>query len=300
MIDVAHDRDHGRTGPASVTAFFAAPAAASISFAVCSSKVITFVSAPKKRAISLASSASSVWLIGGENTASQQARDQILGANFELLRQILDADSFGDGDAARDRHAARSTPPCAAAAYSPSSGLLLRRAEHSAGPAGAPDAPGRLPGRVGPGGGSAGPTPRDALRRATAAWDAWDGARRGAAADAAPAGGALRDAGAGKSAGRAPDVRERDATHRRRHPRLHWRRSRTHGSFVHRPRPVCGTIMRGAGAAGGGGAAGRAAMRSRWRSACRNRTVAAPLPEQKSAPAVAAPGVRAARSQATM
>ena len=38
-------------------------AAASISFAVCSSNVITFVSAPKKRAISLASSASSVWLI---------------------------------------------------------------------------------------------------------------------------------------------------------------------------------------------------------------------------------------------
>ncbi len=36
-------------------------AAASISFEACSSNVITFVSAPKKRAISLASSASSVW-----------------------------------------------------------------------------------------------------------------------------------------------------------------------------------------------------------------------------------------------
>ncbi len=33
-----------------------------MSFEACSSKVITFVSAPKKRAISLASSASSVWL----------------------------------------------------------------------------------------------------------------------------------------------------------------------------------------------------------------------------------------------
>ena len=37
--------------------------AASVSFAACSSKVITSVSAPKKRAISLASSASRVWLM---------------------------------------------------------------------------------------------------------------------------------------------------------------------------------------------------------------------------------------------
>ena len=36
-------------------------AAASMSFEACSSKVMTLVSAPKKRAISLASSASSVW-----------------------------------------------------------------------------------------------------------------------------------------------------------------------------------------------------------------------------------------------
>ena len=34
-----------------------------MSFEACSSNVITFVSAPKKRAISLASSASSVWLM---------------------------------------------------------------------------------------------------------------------------------------------------------------------------------------------------------------------------------------------
>src|SRR5258708_8421310 len=41
---------------------------------------------------------------GGEHTATQQARDQILGANVELLGQIFDADAFGDGDVARDRH----------------------------------------------------------------------------------------------------------------------------------------------------------------------------------------------------
>ena len=40
---------------------------------------------------------------GGEHTAHQQARDQVLGANFELLRQILYADAFGDRDVARDR-----------------------------------------------------------------------------------------------------------------------------------------------------------------------------------------------------
>ena len=39
----------------------------------------------------------------GEDSASQQARDQIFGADFELLRQILDADSFSNRDAARDR-----------------------------------------------------------------------------------------------------------------------------------------------------------------------------------------------------
>ena len=40
---------------------------------------------------------------GGENAAEQQARNQVLGANSKLLRQIFDADAFGDGDAARDR-----------------------------------------------------------------------------------------------------------------------------------------------------------------------------------------------------
>ena len=40
---------------------------------------------------------------GGEHTAHQQAGNQILGAKSQLLSQILDADAFRDGDAARDR-----------------------------------------------------------------------------------------------------------------------------------------------------------------------------------------------------
>src|SRR6202008_2068719 len=40
----------------------------------------------------------------GENTAAQQARDQIFCANIQLLREILDADALSDGDIARDRH----------------------------------------------------------------------------------------------------------------------------------------------------------------------------------------------------
>ena len=40
---------------------------------------------------------------GGEHTAGQQARDQVLGAEPEQFRQIFDADAFRNGDAARDR-----------------------------------------------------------------------------------------------------------------------------------------------------------------------------------------------------
>ena len=63
VVDVAHDGDNRRTRNRFGRAFFARGCASAISFAACSSKVMTFVSAPKKRAISLASSASSVWLM---------------------------------------------------------------------------------------------------------------------------------------------------------------------------------------------------------------------------------------------
>ena len=41
---------------------------------------------------------------GRENTAAEQARDQIFHADIELLRQIFNADAFRDRDIARDRH----------------------------------------------------------------------------------------------------------------------------------------------------------------------------------------------------
>ena len=63
---------------------------------------------------------------GDEDTAHQQRRDQVLGANFELLGQVLDADALGHRDLAGDgqrlllKSALRQN---AAAAQSPSSGL---------------------------------------------------------------------------------------------------------------------------------------------------------------------------------
>src|SRR6185437_15622777 len=40
---------------------------------------------------------------GGEHSASQQARDQILGTDLEFLGQILNADPLGNGDVPSDR-----------------------------------------------------------------------------------------------------------------------------------------------------------------------------------------------------
>ena len=93
----------GGRGTASAPPSSPVAAASAISFCACSSKVITLVSAPKKRAISLASSASSVWLMVANTPRDKQTRDQILGADVELLRQILHANAFGDGDVPRDR-----------------------------------------------------------------------------------------------------------------------------------------------------------------------------------------------------
>ena len=40
---------------------------------------------------------------GDEDAAHEQGGDQVLGADFELLGQVLDADAFGHGDFTRDR-----------------------------------------------------------------------------------------------------------------------------------------------------------------------------------------------------
>jgi hypothetical protein len=39
---------------------------------------------------------------GGEYAARQQAGNEVLGANAQLLSQVFHADTFGNGDGARD------------------------------------------------------------------------------------------------------------------------------------------------------------------------------------------------------
>ena len=78
-------------------------APAEISLAVCSSKLITLRFRAEEASHLRGQLGVERLVDGGENAAAQQARDQILGANFQLLRQILYADAFRDRDAARDR-----------------------------------------------------------------------------------------------------------------------------------------------------------------------------------------------------
>ena len=103
VIHVAHDRDHGRTRHAFAGGTF-----------LTSGRIGDFlgglffegdhVGIRSEEARHLAGQFGVERLVdGGEHAASQQARDQILGANSQLLGQVLDADSFRDGDAARDR-----------------------------------------------------------------------------------------------------------------------------------------------------------------------------------------------------
>lgn len=96
------------------------------------------------------------------------------------------------------------------AACSPSLDLLLRRAERNAGPDDARAPPDGCRDELAPEAEAPDPHREDEHPQAPGAWDAWDGARRGAAGAEdlrrEPA-----DEGAEKLAGRAQDVRARDA-----------------------------------------------------------------------------------------
>ena len=97
-------------------------------------------------------------------------------------------------------------------ACSPSLGLLLHRAEHTAGPAGAQAHRDAHQDELVPEVARQGPHRGDVARLHPCVWGAWDGARQDAAADAAhPCRAVLADADAGKWAGLAPDVQEQDA-----------------------------------------------------------------------------------------
>src|SRR5580698_2501943 len=102
VINVAHNRDHGRTrNRFGSCSFIASRAARNIlgglflegdDVGICSEEASHF-----------ACQFSIECLVDRrEDTASQQTPDQVLGANFQFLGEILDADSFGDGNAARD------------------------------------------------------------------------------------------------------------------------------------------------------------------------------------------------------
>ena len=96
---------------------------------------------------------------------------------------------------------------------SPSSGLLLRRAEHSAGRAGAPELPDEHQDELVPEAAAPVQHPADAHQPEPYAWDAWDGVHPDAAdvADLRPA---SWDVGAGKLADPALDALAQDASSR--------------------------------------------------------------------------------------
>ena len=104
-------------------------------------------------------------------------------------------------------------------ACSPSSGLLLRHAEHSAGPAGAREHRDEHRDELVPEAEAPDRHREDAHLPASSAWDAWDDAHPDAT-DAADLRRAPSDAGAGKLAGPAQDARARDA----------WSRQQAHPS----------------------------------------------------------------------
>ena len=102
MIDVAHDGDYWRTRHFVPAALFTGSAFAAVFRGLLFERDHVGIGA--EEASHFAGQFRVECLIdGGENTANQQARDQIFGADAELLGQILNADSLSDGDAARDR-----------------------------------------------------------------------------------------------------------------------------------------------------------------------------------------------------
>ena len=96
------------------------------SFSSCSSTEMTVASAPNWRATSLDEFAFKGLVDGDEDALHQEAGDEVLAADVEFFREVLDRDAFrdrdglGDGQGARARWTGRRN---AVAAGSPSSGL---------------------------------------------------------------------------------------------------------------------------------------------------------------------------------
>ncbi len=105
VIDVAHDGDHRRTGDGVEDRFVLLLDGLRIVV------LLNLILKADDRALGsevaghVAGEVFAERLVdGGEDATSQQARDEILGADAELFGKILYADAFRDGNRARDRH----------------------------------------------------------------------------------------------------------------------------------------------------------------------------------------------------
>ncbi len=135
---------------------------------------------------------------------------------------------------------------------SPSLALLLHRAERSAAQAGAPELLDVPPDELALEAEGPDLHRADAAPSERSAWDASDAVRPDVTSDAERRGRHpdLADADAGKLADPEPDVREPDASFPQAHPLVLSERTGRGGGALYTGRgPVCGTIIRGAGAA---------------------------------------------------
>src|ERR1700722_8488044 len=102
VINVAHDCDHGRPRYGSDRRFFSA-AGGGIDVFRCLLFKRDDIRFGAEEARYFAGQLGIKSLIdGGEHSAPEETRNQIFRAHFQLFRQILNADSFGDSDAPRD------------------------------------------------------------------------------------------------------------------------------------------------------------------------------------------------------
>ena len=106
MIDVAHDGDHGRAPDLILRLFGHFHRLHGLFFVA-----DVAVDAPNSRARSVASLASSVWLMVAKILRSISFFITRLGLDVELFGQLLDRDAFGDRDLAIDGRRTRSLAP---------------------------------------------------------------------------------------------------------------------------------------------------------------------------------------------
>ena len=104
VIDMAHDGDHRRTRDAPMRRPLRRRLLrVAVSFANCSSKVMTSVLGPEVARHVRGQLGVERLVDRGENATRQQPGDQVLGANAQLLRQVLYADAFRNRDVPRNR-----------------------------------------------------------------------------------------------------------------------------------------------------------------------------------------------------